>query len=71
VCFGTSRLACPIGDVTEKKRKEKRKKGEKDIQGDWLHAAGSSMLVVSCALKRVVGCTLKSWKEHGWVMHAM
>jgi len=49
VHFSTSRPARHVGHATEKKRKDKKKKkrGEEGIQGDPLHATGSSMLVVS------------------------
>jgi len=48
-CFGTSGPARHVGHATEKKRKDKKKekRGEEGIQGDPLHATGSSMLVVS------------------------
>jgi len=45
----SARPGRPVPSSMRQRKKEKKteKKGEEDIQGDWLHATGSSMLVVS------------------------
>ena len=66
--FGSSRPACPVRHATEKKRKEKRGKIYRVINFMPLAVQCQWSLCVS---KRVVGCTSKSWEEHGWVMYMM